>query len=138
MLSGVLQVTEAAPATDALGKAWETRAEQARRTLGKPGLDACDKGLEKAFESVKELPGKDGVHAYPLNIEVAGQTMRATYYYNGAQLTDFMLVSLPDSWLAVQKPGSKTLSILVTNSNCALDLCTDDPFTGGKCPQRRP
>lgn len=136
LICGALQVAEAAQKNDAVDKAWQQRAEQARKKLAGPGLDECDKGLERAFASVKQMPSNDDQRAYALNIEVAGQTMQAAYFYNGAQLTDFMLVSLPQSWMAKQKTNSKLLSILVMKANCALDLCTDDPFSGGACPKK--
>jgi hypothetical protein len=124
--------TNSQPPPDDIGVAWKLRAGEATKKLSMPGLDACDKALERGFEQFKETASK-GERIYWLNIEIGGQTLVANYSYQGTRLSTFVLAALPARWLAVQKPDSKTLSILVGSANCALDLCTNNPFSGGPC-----
>lgn len=122
-------------APDLVGRAWKTRAETASRKLALPGLDKCDKGVELAFKQPREVTsGKKS--NFELTIEIDKQEMTVSYSYEGQRLDAFLLLALPPGWLAVQKTDSKTLSILVADSNCSFDLCTDDPFTAGPCAQQ--
>lgn len=126
------QAADLAP--DSVAAAWKSRAEAATKKLAAPGLDKCDMGLERAFqESVEATSGKQ--RSFGLHVTIDGQTMVAFYTYVGQRLNAFMLVELPPEWLAVQKTGSKSLNILVPNSNCIFDLCTSDPFTTGPCAE---
>lgn len=119
---------------DFVGNAWRLRAEAATKKLDDPGLDECDKAIEHAFQHPKELISGN-LRIFELKINIADQTMLATYSYEGQRLSAFGLVALPPQWLAVQKTESKTLSILVWSSNCAFDLCTNDPFMTGPCAE---
>lgn len=126
------QAPDSAP--DPVAAAWKSRAAAAAKKLAAPGLDKCDMGLERAFqESVETTSGKQ--RSFGLPVTVDGETMVVSYTYVGQRLNAFMLVELPPDWLAVQKPESKALTILVQNSNCTFDLCTNDPFTTGLCPE---
>jgi hypothetical protein len=121
-----------AQAPDTVAAAWKSRAGAAAKKLAAPGLDKCDTGLERAFqESVETTSGKQ--RSFGLHVTIDGQTMVASYNYVGQRLNAFMLVELPPEWLAVQKAESKTLNILVQNSGCTFDLCTNDPFATGPC-----
>jgi hypothetical protein len=121
-------------APDAVGKAWKARAEAATKKLAAPGLDKCDKGVELAFHKPNEVTsGKQ--RSFELPVEIDKQTMVASYSYEGQRLTSFILLELPPGWLAVQKTDSKSLNILVTDSNCSFYLCTNDPFAAGPCKQ---
>lgn len=122
-------------APDLVGTAWKTRAETATKKLALPGLDKCDKGIELAFQQFREVTsGKK--RNFELMIEIDKQAMVASYSYEGQLLYSFVLLDLPPGWLAVQKTGSKTLNILVADSNCSFDLCTNDPFTAGPCAEQ--
>jgi hypothetical protein len=129
---------EAADLTpDTVTVVWRARAEAATKKLAAPGLDKCDMGLERAFqESVETTSGRQ--RSFGLHVTIDGQTMVASYTYVGQRLNAFMLVELPPEWLAVQKAESKALNILVQNSSCTLDLCTNDPFTTGLCAEHPP
>jgi hypothetical protein len=59
--------------------------------------------------------------------------MRVSYSFRSGRLASFELISLPANWLARQRTGSKTLTILVAPSRCAMDFCTSDPFVAGAC-----
>ncbi len=122
------------PAADVLDGAWKHRAQAARKKLSKPGLDACDGAVERGFEQFQMTRSKDE-RTYSLRIRINGQTMTASYVYRGARLGEFVVSALPPRWLAVQKANSKTLSVLVGDANCALDLCTNNPFSDGPCPK---
>lgn len=121
---------------DPVGKAWKIRAEAATKKLANPGLDKCDKGVELAFK-FPNLVTSGKQRSFELKIEIDDLIMVASYSYVGQQLGSFALVALPPEWLAVLKPESKTLNILVSGSNCAFDLCTDDPFITGPCAEKR-
>jgi len=122
-------------AADLVGRGWKTRAEAATRKLALPGLDKCDKGVELAFQKFREVTsGKK--RNFELTIEIDKQEMVAWYTYEGQRLDSFLLLALPPGWLAVQKTDSKTLSILVADSNCSFDLCMNDPFTAGSCAEQ--
>jgi hypothetical protein len=119
---------------DTVAAAWRSRAEAATKKLAAPRLDKCDIGLERAFqESVEATSGKQ--RSFGLHVTIDGQTMVASYTYVGQRLSVFMLVELPPEWLAVQKTESRALNILVQNSNCTFDLCTNDPLTTGLCAE---
>jgi len=125
-------VQAADPAPDPVAAAWKFRAGAATKKLAAPGLDKCDTGLERAFqEPVETTSGKQ--RSFGLHVTIDGQTMVASYTYVGQRLSSFMLVELPPEWLVVQKSESKALNILVQNSNCTFDLCTNDPFITGPC-----
>lgn len=127
------QAVDTAP--DPVGKAWKTRAETAAKKLASPGLDKCDKGVELAFRQFREVAsGKK--RNFELAIEIDKQEMSASYSYEGERLDSFVLLELPSGWLAVQKTGSKTLNMLVPESNCSFDLCTNDPFAAGPCAEQ--
>ena len=120
---------------DTVAAAWRARAGAATKKLAAPGLDKCDMGLERAFqESVETTSGKQ--RSFGLHVTIDGQTMVASYTYVGQRLDAFTLAELPPEWFAVQKAESKALNILVQNSNCTFDLCTNDPFTTGLCAER--
>jgi len=126
------QAADSAP--DAVAVAWKSRAGAATKKLAAAKLDKCDMGLERAFqESVETASGKQ--RSFGLHVTIDGQTMAASYTYVGQRLNAFMLVELPPEWLAVQKAESKALNILVQNSNCTFELCTNDPFTTGPCAE---
>src|SRR6266567_4550656 len=109
------QTVDSAP--DIAGKAWKARAEAATKKLAASGLDKCDKGLELAFQQPNEVTS--GIHRnFELMIEIDKEAMVASYSYEGQRLTSFVLLALPPGWLAVQKTDSKTLNILVSDSNC--------------------
>jgi hypothetical protein len=119
------QAADSAP--DAVAAAWRSRSEAATKKLATQKLDKCDTGLEQAFqESVETTSGKR--RSFGLHVTIDGQTMIASYAYVGQQLDAFMLIELPPEWIAVQKTESRKLNILVQNSNCTFDLCTNDPF----------
>ena len=124
-----------AQTSDSVGNAWRSRAEAATKKLAKPGLDKCDKAVELAFQNPNEV-NTGRLRSFELLIEVDDQSMVASYSYAGQRLTSFVLILLPPDWLAVQKAESKTLNILVEDSNCTFDLCTNDPFTTGPCALR--
>ena len=127
------QTVDTAP--DLVGMAWKTRAETATKKLALPGLDKCNKGVELAFQQLREVTsGKK--RNFELKIEIDKQEMVASYSYEGQRLDSFVLLDLPQGWLAVQKTNSKTLNILVSDSNCSFDLCTNDPFTAGPCAEQ--
>jgi len=122
--------------SDPVGNAWKTRAEVATKKLAAPGLDKCDKAVELAFQSPNVVTsGKQ--RNFELLIDIDGLAMVASYSYTGQQLNSFVLIVLPPEWLAVQKTDSKTLNVLVADSNCTFDLCTNDPFTPGPCAERK-
>jgi hypothetical protein len=117
---------------DAVATAWKSRSEAATKKLASAKLDKCDMGLEVAFQEAAETTsGKQ--RSYGLHVTIDGQTMVVSYTYVGQRLNAFMLVELPPEWLAVQKAESKALNVLVQNSNCTFDLCTNDPFSTGLC-----
>ena len=120
------------PAPDLVGKAWKTRAERAAKNLAGPGLDTCDKGLERAFQKPNEVTS-GAQRSFELMIEIDNQAMVAAYTYAGQYLSAFALLALPTGWLAVQKSGSKNISIVVEGSNCSFALCPEDPFMTGAC-----
>jgi len=123
-------------ALDSVAKAWRSRAEAATEKLASPGLDRCDKALELAFQHFNGVTsGKQ--RSFELMIEIDGQAMVASYTYMGQGLTSFALLALPPGWLAVQKTDSKNLNVLVADSKCSFDLCTNDPFPTGPCAERR-
>lgn len=129
----VVPAAALAASPDAVARAWQQRAEQAKRNLTGSGLDACDRALEQAFAGAR-ASAQGPRRSYELAIAVAGGTARMAFNYDGNRLSDFVLITLPDRWLGVQKPGSKTLSFLVADANCALDLCTDAPLAAAACP----
>ena len=120
---------------DPVGSAWKTRAETAVGKLALPGLDKCDKGVELAFKQFGEVTSSKKRNFELIN-EIDKQAMAAAYSYEGQRLDSFVLLALPPGWLAVQKTGSKTLNILVADSNCSFDLCMNDPFTAGPCAEQ--
>jgi len=117
---------------DPVGRAWKIRAETATRKLALPGLDKCDKGVELAFQQFREVT-LSKKRNFELMIEIDKEEMVASYSYEGQRLDSFVLLALPPGWLAVQKTDSKTLNILVADSNCSFDLCMNNPFTAGPC-----
>jgi len=130
-------VRPAAAGPDPVSAAWRARAELAAKRLAGPGLDACDRGVELAFQHPEEkVTGSR--RAFFLSIEVDGNAMLVTYSYEMQRLEAFGVVALPPGWFALQKAGSKTLTVLLSHgSKCALDLCTDDPTAGGPCAEKR-
>lgn len=121
-----------ATASDLVGRAWKIRAETALKKLALPGLDKCDQGVERAFQKFSEvISGKN--RSFELMIKIDTQEMVASYSYEGQRLDSFVLLDLPQGWLALQKSDSKTLNILVADSNCSFALCTNDPLTAGPC-----
>lgn len=126
----------ASPAkADDLKDAWHERAESAEIKLKAPGLDACDKAYEQAFASSTERTAGTQ-RTFNLTFDIGTGRMSAAYVYDGNRLSGFLLAALPPRWLAVQKAGGKTLSILIQEAQCAFDLCTDDPFAVGPCSPR--
>ena len=125
----------AEPTPDLVGKAWKNRAETAARKLAVPGLDKCDKGVELAFQQFREV-SLNKKRNFELMIEIDKEAMAAAYSYEGQRLDSFVLLALPPGWLAVQKTNSKTLNLLVAESNCSFDLCMNDPFTAGPCAEQ--
>lgn len=129
------QAADAAP--DPVAKAWKARAAAATKKLANPvGLDKCDTAVELAFQN-PNLVTEGRKRSFELQIEIDKQTMVASYTYDGQQLGTFAVVELPLDWLAVLKPDSKALNILVQGAGCAFDLCTIDPFTTGACAEKR-
>ena len=127
----------AQPAGDELAKKWAQRSAAAAKRLVAPGLDACDTGVEGAFKAAKEsLAG--AFRSFELEIDISGNVLNVSYSYKGGKLASFEFYNLPGGWIARQRVGSKTLSVLVPDSNCALDLCTNDPFAVGPCPGDAP
>ena len=124
------------PSANDIDAAWKRRALTATKKLSRPGLDACDRAIERGFEQVKVTRSKDG-HTYRMSIEIHGHIMGVAYVYQGNRLGEFVISALPQRWLAVQKTNSKTLAILVNDANCALDLCTNNPFSDGPCTEKR-
>lgn len=121
---------------DPVGKAWKARAEAATKKLANPaGLDKCDKAVELAFQN-PNLVTEGKKRSFELQIDIDKQSMVASYTYEGQQLGSFAVVELPLDWLAVLKPDSKALNILVQGAGCAFDLCTIDPFTTGPCADK--
>jgi hypothetical protein len=116
-----------------LAKKWAQRADTAAKRLVAPGLDACDMAVERAFEAVKKSIAEN-FQLFGLQVDISGNTLNAAYLYKDGKLAAFQLYKLPSRWAAKQRVGSKTLSIFVADSNCAFDLCTDDPFASGPCP----
>lgn len=136
ILPGQSPAQTAVAAPDPVGKAWNARAGQTTKKLASPGLDKCDKGLELAFRQPNEVTsGRQ--RSFELLIEIDKQALVASYTYEGQRLTSFVLLALPPGWLAVQKPDSKSLNILVADSNCSFELCTNDPFSTGSCAEQR-
>jgi hypothetical protein len=95
-------------------------------------LDACDIAVEKAFQNVSIKQG-NGQTIYELSIQLNNQTMKAGYSYKKNVLHDFLLISLPSRWMAHQSPNGKAFSVVVIDSNCALDLCINNPFGSSSC-----
>jgi hypothetical protein len=127
----------APPAGDELAKKWAQRADAAAKRLVAPGLDACDIAVERAFKAAKESM-KGDFRSFELNVDISGSALNASYSYKDGRLASFELYKLPSRWVARQRVGSKTLSILVADSYCAFDLCTNDPFADGPCPGDTP
>ena len=121
------------PAMDATVLKWKARAELATKKLATSGLDQCDQAMERGFEQFNVSPINGG-RLFQLDITVAGKTLKAAYSYSDSQLDAFILVALPPRWMVVQKNGSKTLNVLINDANCALDLCSIDPYAEGGCP----
>lgn len=113
-------------------QAWQSRSKLATAKLKRPKLDACDVAVEKAFQNAVGKQG-DGLTIYELNIQIGNETMKAAYSYKDKTLNDFLLISLPSRWLAHQSPNSQLFSVVVVNSNCAFDLCVNNPFTTSSC-----
>lgn len=113
-------------------QAWQSRSKLATDKLKQPKLDACDVAVEKAFQNAVGKQG-DGLTIYELNIQIGNETMRAAYSYKDKTLNDFLLISLPSRWLAHQSPNSQLFSVVVVNSNCAFDLCVNNPFSTSSC-----
>lgn len=124
--------TKAPSVADELAKKWEQRADAAVKKLVTPGLDACDIATERAFKNAKESV-KGNYRSFDLIFGISGSTLNASYSYKDGRLASLELYSLPSRWVARQRVGSKTLSILVADSYCAFDLCTNDPFAAGPC-----
>ena len=122
--------TQAAP--DELAHRWADRSALASKQLAEPGLDACDMALHRAFEHPKQADYPP-FRTFDLAADIGDQTMKVSYSYRHGRLASFQLVSLPPNWIARQRTGSKTLSILVAPARCAMDFCTDDPFVLGAC-----
>jgi hypothetical protein len=127
------QAVDTAP--DPVRTAWKTRAETATKKLALPGLDKCDRGVELAFQHRREVALGEKRN-FVLNIEIDKQELVASYTYEGQRLVSFVLSDLPFGWLVVQKTDSKTLNVLVADSNCSFDLCTNAPFTAGPCAEQ--
>ena len=125
----------AGSAPDIVGKAWRDRAASATKKLAVPAQDRCDKGVEEAYQD-PEVTTSGTMRNYNLIIDIDGQEMMVSYSYAGQELNAFILDELPPGWLAEQKPGSKTLRIIVESAKCTFDLCTNDPFTSGPCEER--
>lgn len=138
ILGAVVRPAAAGTATpDPVSAAWRARAKLAAKKLAGPGLDACDRGVELAFQHPEEKVSGNR-RDFILAIEVDGKTMLVTYSYETQRLEAFGILALPPGWLALQKAGSKTLTVLLSSaSKCALDLCTDDPTAGGPCAEKR-
>jgi hypothetical protein len=136
ILPGQSPAQSAGAAPDPVGKAWNSRAEVATKKLATAGLDKCDKAVELAFQQPNQVTsGRQ--RSFELLIEIDKQAMVASFTYEGQRLTSFVLLALPPGWLAVQKPESKILNILVAESNCSFELCTNDPFATGPCAEQR-
>jgi len=132
VLSALPAGASAAAAPDPVENGWLTRAGIATKRLASPGLDKCDSGVELAFQQFNPVTAGTQ-RSFELMIEIDKQSMVASYTYEGPRLISFTLLSLPPEWLAVQKPDSKGISILVQGSGCSFDLCTNDPFATGAC-----
>lgn len=113
-------------------QAWQSRSKLATDKLKQPNLDACDVAVEKAFQNAVGRQS-DGLTIYELNIQIGNQTMKAAYSYKDKFLNDFLLINLPSRWLAHQSPNSQLFSVVVANSNCAFDLCVNNPFSASSC-----
>jgi hypothetical protein len=117
---------------DAVSRAWSLRAATATKRLGGKGLDACDRAVEQAFASAKvKSNGTD--RTWFLTVEVGGQQMLVGWAYEGTQLKDFVVGALPPRWFLRKPAGSRVLTVLVSTSECALDLCPDDPLADAPC-----
>ena len=127
-----LFATSIQAAPDELGQRWRERSALAAEHLAAPGLDACDVAIGKAFEQPRQTEHSP-FRTFDLAARVNGQAMEFSYSFRQGRLASFQLVSLPAGWIARQRTGSKTLSVLVAPARCAMDLCTDDPFVQGAC-----
>jgi hypothetical protein len=117
---------------DELGQRWSERSALASKHMAEPGLDACDLAIDRAFAHPKE-GRSDPFRSFVLDADVGGQALSVSYSFRQGRLASFELVSLPAGWIARQRAGSKTLTVLVAPAHCAMDFCTDDPFAVGAC-----
>lgn len=131
-LVAVLVSSEAYCSDASISQAWQSRSQLATDKLKQPKLDACDIAVEKAFQNAVSKRG-EGLTIYELNIQIGNETMKAAYSYKDRTLKDFLLISLPSRWLAHQSPNSQLFSVVVVNSNCAFDLCVNNPLSTSSC-----
>ncbi len=115
-----------------ISQTWQSRSKLATDKLKQHKLDACDIAVEKAFQHAVGKQG-DGSTIYELNIQVGNETMKAAYSYKDRILNDFILISLPSRWFAHQIPNSQLFSVVVVDSNCAFDLCVNNPLSTSSC-----
>ncbi len=135
LVAGIHPARAAEPESDAITKAWRTRAALAAKKLAAGGLDACDRAVELAFQRpMSKASGNNRM--FLLSIEVGGETMQVGYSYDGPKPGTFVVGSLPPGWTVMQKAHSKTLSVFPGNEKCALDLCTSDPLVEGPCVEK--
>lgn len=128
----ILLSSQAYCADDSISRAWESRSKEAADNLKSSSLDACDIAVEKAFQNATRKHG-NGQTIYELNIQISNQIMKAGYSYKNNVLNDFMLINLPSRWMAHQAPKSQNFSVIVLDSNCAFDLCINNPFGASSC-----
>ncbi len=123
---------EKGTSSDPIGNAWKLRSEAATKKLAESGLDVCDKAIESAFKDVTEtFSGKQ--RTFELRIVIGDQAMIVMYNYKGQELEGIGIAKVPPRWMITQKADSKIISVLIIDSNCAFDLCTNDPFSKGPC-----
>ena len=118
-----------------ISKAWKERAKEATENLTQSKLDDCDTAVEKAFQTAVIKQG-NGQTIYEMNLQIGKQSMQAAYSYTGNSLSDFLLISLPPRWMAHQSPNSQVFSVVVVDSNCAFDLCINNPLSKSSCETR--
>lgn len=120
------------PGTDSVAAAWKARAELASKRLEGTGLDACDRAVEMAFKS-PDVGNNNGKRMFVLRLEIGGKAMMVGWGYDDQKLADFSIATLPPRWITRQVAGQKTLTVLPAESNCAFDLCPNEPLANGRC-----
>ncbi|WP_223633235.1 hypothetical protein [Corallococcus sp. EGB] len=85
-----------------------------------------------AFKSA-EASTPSGNPRFVLTIEIDGQVRLLAWNYTGQKLAGFNVGNVPPRWLLRQVAGKKTLTVLPSGSNCAFDLCPQEPLANGPC-----